>query len=188
MTSSSMAATHSASRCDVERQIKQLSPHWSDAQSLVACFGEVLNEHLQHSRAALDQMASNPITRELLSLSLSSIISIGLDVLAGLLEGRSPTSTVHLFSFSSVAYALAIAVDHASPRVHTQKWFQDSLFFIRNLTSERLRQSYTQIARIIWQPRSQSTCVENMGSSSSMPVTNSDENSLIRACKEFLDG
>jgi hypothetical protein len=185
-TSSNIIASHSASRCNVQKQSQQLSPHWSDAQGLVNSFSEVLNEHLQHSRASLKQMAPSTITRELLSLSSSSITSIGFGVLAGLLEGRPPTAIIPLFSFTHVAYALAIAVDHDSSKVHTQEWFQASLSLLDSLASERQRQSYTQVVRVIWQPRASSASM-SLSSAALFNAGALDEDSIIQACRHFLD-
>lgn len=183
------SAGHPASRCNQPENPKSLSPHWSDAKSLVNSLAEVLHEHLNHSRSLLKQMASNVITRELLSLSFSSIVSIGFGVLAGLLEGRRPTATVPLFAFTHIAYALAITVDHDSSKVQKQEWFQDLLSSLENLASERQRQIYTQIVRVIWQPRMSFSLVDSLTTSDSFAddFSNPNENRLIRACMHFLD-
>lgn len=182
-----MTAIHSASRCNLPEKSRNLSPHWLDAQSLVNSFSEVLNEHIRHSRSSLKQMASNSITRELLSLSSSSIISLGFGVLADLLEGRKPTAVLPLFAFTHIAYALAIAVDHDSTKVQTSEWFQDSLSFLDGLASDRQRQTYTQIVRVIWQPRAAFGPVDSLSLSGSVGLPEENENRLIRACKHFLD-
>lgn len=175
---------HSAGRCTVTKDSRVLSPHWSDAQSLVRSFNDVLNEHLQHSRKSLQEMAPNQITRELLSLSFSSIVSIGFGVLEGLLLGRSPAAVMPLFAFTHIAYALAIAVDHDQSKVQTPEWFQDLLSMLDNLSSDRQRQAYTQIVRVIWQPRDAAVAANFMDKANS---STDSENQLIRACKHFLD-
>ena len=178
------AAPHSAVQCTITEESRVLSPHWSDAQSLVRSFNEVLAEHIQHSRRALQEMAPNSITRELLSLSSSSIVSIGFGVLEGLLQGRYPAAVMPLFAFTHVAYALAIAVDDDQSRVQTPEWFQDLLCMLDNLSSDRQRRTYTQIVRVIWQPRDASAVTDPLAcESSSMQV----ENRLLQACKHFLD-
>lgn len=188
--SSNVNPIHSAGRCNVPEKSRSLSPHWSDAQSLVKSFSEVLNEHFQHSRSALKEMASNSITRdllELLSLSPSSIISIGFGVLAGLLEGRRPTAVIPLFAFTHIAYALAISVDNDSSKIDSPEWFQDSLSLLEDLASDRQRQTYTQIVRVIWQPRVSLSPVDRFSSILTSCLREESENRLIKACKHFLD-
>jgi hypothetical protein len=184
---SDTTVSHSAGRCNAQDESQTLSPHWSTPQGLANSFLDVLDEHLQHSRAALKQMASNTITQELLSLSSSTIISIGFGVLESLLEGRTPSAIVPLFAFTHLAYALAIAVDHNSSVVHTQEWFHDSLSLLECLASEKQRQRYTQIVRVIWQPRVSSTFTD-LGFAGLFNSSQPHENNLIRACKHFLDG
>jgi len=181
------SALHSASRCNGLEKSDNLSPHWSDEQSLAAMFSEVLEEHIRHSRACLKQMATNTMIRELLSLSSSSIVSIGFDVLAGLLEGRQPNAVVHLFAFTHIAYALAITIDQDSSKVETSEWFQDSLSLLKNLISDKLRQNYAHIVRVIWQPRVSFAPVGPSISAESSSSTVQNENKLVRACKHFLD-
>ena len=178
-----MTTTHSADRCTSTQVSRALSPHWTNAKSLVASFSEVLNEHLQHSQRSLQEMAPNSITKELLSLSSSSIVSIGFGVLEGLLQGRRPHAVMPLFAFTHIAYALAIAVDHDESKVHTPEWFQDLFSMLDNISSDRQRQTYTQIVRVIWQPRDAAELTTTMASG-----TAETENRLIRACKHFLDG
>jgi len=175
---------HSAVRCTFAEDAQSLSPHWSDAESLVRSFNEVLMEHLQHSRKALQEMAPNSITRELLSLSSSSIVSIGFGVLEGLLQGRSPSAVMPLFAFTHIAYALAIAVDDDQSRVQTPDWFQDLLSMLDNLSSDRQRQVYTQIVRVIWQPRDAATATD---SSTRVNSSTNWENRLLQACTHYLD-
>lgn len=189
MTSSvDVSTSHPANRCNTQNKTQNLSPHWFGDRSMVNSFSQVLHEHLQHSRISLKQMASSVITRELLSLSISSIISIGFSVLTGLIEGRRPTAIVPLFAFTHIAYALAIAVDHDEAMVQSREWFQDSLSLLDGLCSEKQRQVYTQIVRVIWQPRSLAVSAENVSvSDSSIEYASSDCNRLVRACKHFLD-
>jgi len=179
-----LTTTHSAVRCTFTEESQFLSPHWSDAQSLVRSFNEVLTEHLQHSRKSLQEMAPNSITRELLSLSSSSIVSIGFGVLEGLLQGRPPSAVMPLFAFTHIAYALTIAIDDDKSRVQTPEWFQDLLSMLDNLSSDRQRQTYTQIARVIWQPRDATVVAENSAWANSSIQC---ENRLVQACKHFLD-
>lgn len=161
-------------------RLRLLSPYWSDAKSLVATFGEVLHQDLQNSRTALRQMAPNDIVKELLSLSVSSVVSIGLEVLAGLLQGRTPAAVVSIFAFTHVAYALAVAVDRDPAKVQTTEWFSDSLALLINLP-ETQRKVYTQIARVIWQPRT----ARPESSSWNLPLHS--PNRLVVACTHFLD-
>ena len=179
-------ATIHSENSEAPEMPKIQSPDWSDSKSLVTSFSDVLNEQVQHSRAALRQMAPNIIVKELLSLSPSSIVSIGLEVLAGLLQGRRPAAVISIFSFTHIAYALAIAVDHDLSNVQTTEWFQDSLTLLENLP-EKQRQTYTQIVRIIWQPRAASALVDSLGWTNSLLSIDEDNNRLTTACKHFLD-
>jgi hypothetical protein len=92
-----------------------------------------------------------------------------------------------LFAFTHIAYALAIAVDHDSSKVQTAEWFQDSLALLENLASDRQRQTYTQIVRVIWQPRAFFDTPDSLTFSASVDYAGQSENRLIRACKHFLD-
>ena len=188
--SSSNSSNHSANRCTALVKRKTLSPHWTDSKTLVESFVEVLNEHLEHSRAALKQLPSSATIKELLAMSSASIISIGFDVLRGLLEKRNPTAIISIFAFAHVAYASAIAVDDKSSKVRTDEWFQDSLVWLSGLSSERQRMSYTLIVQAIWKPQD----LVEMGGfvdlsrvvGRAQPSVES-ENRLVKACKHFLD-
>jgi len=176
-------AVHSAVKCTGSMKQKVLSPHWSDAGSLVQSFSEVLDAHIAHTKQSLQQQPSSPIKMELLAMSRTSIVSIGLEVLAGVLEGRTPTSIVQIFAFTHVAYAFAIAVDHDDSRVYEEGWFRDSLSWAQGLASERQRQLYLQIARTIWQPID----ILSGDAFSTLSSSSEDENALLLASKRFLD-
>jgi hypothetical protein len=175
---------NSASRFTGSEKPVLASAHWSDARSLVQYFSEILDAHIQHTKTSLKQLHSSPLVKELMALSRTSMVSIGLEVLAGALEGRKPTSIVQIFSLTHVAYAFAIAVDHDETNVQDQKWFQDSLSWAEELVSERRRQVYHQIARSIWQP------LDIFGDDIPLRASQSSskENMLLTACKHFFDG
>lgn len=179
----SVGSNHSPSRCPSTKKPKLQSPHWSTAPSLVQAFSEILDAHITHTKETFRQMPSTPVTTELLAMSRTSMVSIGLEALAGIIEGRNPTAIVQVFAFTHIAYAFAIAVDHDEIKVHTQEWFQDSLSWVEDLGSERQRNSYTEIVRAIWQP------VDSLREKS-LPKLFSQgdkENRLFLACKHFLD-
>lgn len=179
----SVNSTHSPSRCPSTKKPKLQSPHWSGAPSLVQAFSEILDAHISHTKETLRLFSSTPVTDELLAMSRTSMVSIGLEALAGIIEGRNPTAIVQAFAFTHIAYAFAIAIDHDEIKVHTQEWFQDSLSWVEDLGSERQRSNYTQIAKAIWQP------VDSLREKS-LPhlFTQGDkENRLFLACKKFLD-
>ena len=188
--SSSNSSNHSANRCTAAVKRKELSSHWKDSKSLVGSFVEVLNEHLQHSRNALNQLPSTLAIKELLAMSSASIISIGFNVLRGLLEKRSPSAIIEIFAFSHVAYAAAIAVDDQSLRVRSEKWFQDSLCWLSSLSSERQRMSYTLIVHAIWQPQDLTEMRDFLDFSKVTEMADPSldhENCLVKACRHFLD-
>lgn len=188
--SSSNSSNHSANRCTALVRRKTLSPHWTDLKSLVKSFVEVLNEHLKHSHDALKQLPSSPTIKELLAMSSASIISIGFDVLRGLLEKRNPTAIISIFAFSHVAYAAAIAVDDKSSKVRTDEWFQDSLCWLSGLSSERQRMSYTLIVHAIWKPQDLTEMGDLFDFSKLTEMgqpLEEHENRLVKACKHFLD-
>jgi hypothetical protein len=160
------------------------SANWSDGRSLVQCFSEILETHIQHTKSSLKQLPSSPMVRELMAQSRTSMASVGLDALAGALEGRQPSSVAQIFSLTHVAYAFAIAVDHEEINAQDQQWFHDSLSWAEALTSERQRQIYHGIARSIWQPLD--IFAEDTPYEASQ--TPSKENMLLTACKHFLDG
>ncbi|CAG8972051.1 hypothetical protein HYALB_00004915 [Hymenoscyphus albidus] len=114
-------------------------------------------------------------------MSRTSMVSIGLEALAGIIEGRNSTAIVQAFAFTHIAYAFSILIDDEI-KVHTQEWFQDSLSWVSDLGSERQRTSYAHIARALWQPLN--------------PLTErifprlfpaGDENRLLLVCRRFLD-
>lgn len=188
--SSSNSSNHSANRCTALVKRKTLSPHWTDSKTLVESFVEVLNEHLEHSRAALKQLPSNSNIKELQAMSSTSIISTGFGVLRGLLEKRNPDAILEIFAFAHVAYAAAIVVDDKSSKVRTDEWFQDSLAWLSGLSSERQRMRYTLIAHAIWKPQDLVEIGDFVDLTKvierAQPFVDS-ENGLVKACKHFLD-
>jgi hypothetical protein len=160
------------------------SVHWSDGRSLVQYFSEILEAHIQHTNSSLKQLPSSPLVTELTALSRSSMASIGLEALAGALEGRKPTSIVQIFSLTHVAYAFAIATDSDGIDVQDQHWFHDSLSWAEELTSQKQRQMYHEIARFIWQPLD--IFAEDVPYEASR--SSIEENVHLTACKHFLDG
>lgn len=181
-SSSFSKATNPANRSGISERSQARCTTCADAKALVKSFSEVLQEHTQHSRRALRQMAPNLNTKELLALSTTSIRSIGFEVLERLLEGRNPSSLVHVFSFTNVAYSLAVALE---TKVQTEQWFQHCLSWSTFLSSERDRRRYEQIACAIWQPQS---TINMQPSSSLLNSFIEKENKLLTACKHFLDG
>ena len=188
--SSSNSSNHSANRCTAIIKRNKLSLHWADPKSFVESFVEVLNEHLQHSRAALNQLPSNSTIKELLAMSSASIISIGFDVLRGLLEKRNPTAIISIFAFAHVAYAAAIVVDDTSSKVRTEEWFKDSLCWLSGLSSERQRMSYTLIVQAIWKPQDLTDMGDVLDFTKLTEIAQPSlehENRLVKACRHFLD-
>lgn len=179
--SNSSSTTHSASRCPISERPTPMSPHWRDASDLVQSFSEVLDAHIEHTKSALKGLPSTSITQELLAMSRTSMVSLGLDVLQGILEGRNPTAIIQVFAFMHIAFALAIAVDQDEAKVETEAWFQDSLTWMQELPSETQQQVYLQIARAVWQPLDGS-------SMSTLSEQDTTTNSLFESCKHFLDG
>lgn len=178
-----MSSAHSPSRCPSTKKPKMQSPHWSSSSTLIQSFSEVLDAHIRHTKRILREMPVTPITTELLAMSRTSMVSIGLEALAGIIEGRNPTAIVQAFAFTHIAYAFSIVIDDDEIKVHTQEWFQDSLLWVSELGSERQRTSYAQIAKALWQP------VDSLkeGLFPRLFFTG-NENRLFMACKRFLDG
>ncbi|PVH84985.1 hypothetical protein DL98DRAFT_584044 [Cadophora sp. DSE1049] len=179
---SSPKVVHSAGRCTGAAKPTFVSSHWHDASSLVQSFSESLNAHIQHTKSALQMLPQTSTTLELMSMSRTSIVSIGLEVLTGILEGRNPTAIVQLFAFTHIAFALEIATDDDEAKIHTQEWFQDSLQWATGLRGERQQKGYEKVARAIWQPLE--TLVDYEPSNA---LQSSKENSLFATCKHFLD-
>jgi hypothetical protein len=182
-SSSTSSAAHLANRCTVSKKRQPISTHWSGEKDLVKSLSEVLQEHIEHSRQALRKLPANLNTIELLALSTSSIRSIGFEVLERLLEGRNPSSLVHVFAFTNVAYSMAVAVDRDASKIQTEQWFQHCLSWSTLLSSERDQIRYRQIACAIWQPQAATNSQPSSHSLNSMEK----ENKLIAACKHFLD-
>jgi hypothetical protein len=116
-------------------------------------------------------------------MSRTSLVSIGLETLTSIIQGRNPTAIVQVFAFTHIAYAFSIAVDCDEIKVHTMEWFSDAVSWGEELGSERQRNAYAGIAKAIWQP------VESLRESN-LPrlFTQGDrENRLFLACKLFLD-
>ncbi|KAF8853155.1 hypothetical protein BDZ45DRAFT_84538 [Acephala macrosclerotiorum] len=181
--SNSSSTTHSASRCPISERPKPVSPHWRNASDLVQSFSEVLDEHIDHTKAALKELPSTSITQELLAMSRTSLVSLGLDVLQGILEGRNPTAIIQVFAFMHIAFALAIAVDQDEAKVETEAWFQDSLTWVQELPSERQQQLYLQIAQAVWQPLD----AASISGLSKVGAAPEKQRLLFESCKHFLD-
>ncbi|KAI9056105.1 hypothetical protein LZ554_001033 [Drepanopeziza brunnea f. sp. 'monogermtubi'] len=173
---------HSAGRCTEYPNTKFESPHWHDPASLLQSFLDVLDLHIKHTENALQDLPLKTTTQELMSMSRTSMVSVGFEVLAGILAGRHPTTTVQVFAFTHVACALAIAIDGSEAKIHTQRWFQDSLNWASGLQGEKQKRGYEVIAKTIWEPP------ELLGPNSSFYLaSDSGENSLFASCKHFLD-
>ncbi|CZR51610.1 uncharacterized protein PAC_01487 [Phialocephala subalpina] len=181
--SNSSSTTHSASRCPISERPKPVSPHWRNASDLVQSFSEVLDEHIDHTKTALKELPSTSITQELLAMSRTSMVSLGLDVLQGILEGRNPTAIIQVFAFMHIAFALAIAVDQDEAKVETEAWFKDSLTWVQELPSKRQQQLYLQIARAVWQPLDAAS-ISGLSEVASSPEK---QRLLFESCKHFLD-
>ena len=177
-------SSSSASRVTIVEKPKLSSPHWSDPKSLVQSFSEALDAHISHTKAVLRELPSTPMGIELLAMSKTSMVSIGLEALTGVLEGRTPSAVVQVFAFTHIACAFAIAVDHDESNIHTQAWFKASLSWTRDLASDRQRQTYLQISHAIWQPGE----VSGGRTDSGLLDQEHQENRVFWYCKHFLDG
>lgn len=175
LSRNSSNASHSASRCTENPTTPAES-----STSIVKSFSDVLDEGIKHTKSRLQQMPASPIVLELLTMSRTSMVSIGLDVLAGILEGRGPGSISQVFAFAHVACAASIAIYGEEAKVHTQTWFSDSLAWV----PERQRPMYLQIAKSIWEPFGYSGLAEP----ALVPVTPARRNSVLSACQHFLNG
>lgn len=178
------SVTHPAGRCPASEKAKVLSTHWTDAPSLVNSFSDVLDAHLHHTKAMLRTLPPNTMVTELLAMSKSSLVSVGLEVLAGILEGRPPTGFVQVFAFTHIACASAIVIDDDSTKVHTMDWFQDSLSWVSTIAPERQRQTYLRIAKSIWQPAP----VSEGRQFSDLTAPLSEGNKILQACQLLMDG
>jgi len=177
---SSSKVVHSAGRCTGISKPTLLSSHWHDASSLVQSLSESLNAHIQHTKSALQTLPQTATTLELRSMSRTSIVSIGLEVLTGILEGRNPTAIIQIFAFTHIACALAIATEDDEAKIHTQEWFQDTLQWANSLRGQRQQKEYERVAKAIWQP------LETLAGAIPRSAS-SRENSLFTTCKHFLD-
>ena len=186
VVSDARTTAHSASRCPIPMGIKTLSPFWSDASGLVESFLEVVAQHMRHSKEQLKLVPPSQITKELLAMSSTTMVSIGLETLASILQGRNPTGIMHLFAFTHIAYAFAIAVDHDDTKVHTPEWFEDTLSWASELTPERHQEVYIKIAQSVWRPLRFLEMEEESQIVTAKPLATRD-NRLLRACKHFLD-
>lgn len=175
--------THFHAECTASENPRLFSGHWCDAPTLVHSFSEALDAHIEHTKSALRDLPSTCITQELLAMSKTSMVSIGLEVLAGILEGRKPTAIVQVFAFTHIACAFAIATEREEGRVVGQTWFRDILSWVNDLASAKQKQLYTQIARSIWKPADCVSKNKEIQVSSSRP----EENALFTSCKHFLD-
>lgn len=180
------------SDCGIGSHPRQVTMHWCDAPTLVLFFSEALDVHISHTKIALQDLAKTPITQELLAMSKISMVSIGLEVLTGILEGRKPTAIVQVFAFIHIACAFVIAAEHDEGKIVSNIWFTDMLAWVEELGPPRLRGLYGQIVKTIWKP-AESTCHEQLSVPNSSFTTrhNSEdiqaENVLFMGCKNFLD-
>lgn len=182
----SQELVHFHSDCAATEKPKLFSTHWCDAPTLVHSFSEALDAHIEHSKSALRELPSTPITQELLAMSKTTMVSTGLDVLAGILEGRKPTAIVPVFAFTHIACAFVIATEHDEGKIISQAWFKDILSWVHGWSSAKQRQLYMQIARSIWKPADNVEKGKQVQQPFSAP-TSSKENALFTGCKHFLD-
>lgn len=182
----SQELVHSHSDCAAAEKPKLFSSHWCDAPTLVHSFSEALDAHIEHSKSALRDLPSTSITQELLAMSKTTMVSTGLDVLAGILEGRKPTAIVPVFAFTHIACAFVIATEHDEGKIISQTWFKDILSWVHDWSSAKQRQLYMQIARSIWKPADDNEKGKQVQQPFSAP-TSERENALFTSCKHFLD-
>jgi len=174
---------HSHGDCAVAEKPRLFSAHWCDAPTLVHSFSEALDAHIEHTKSALKALPSTSIIKELLAMSKTSMVSIGLEVLAGILEGRKPTAVVQVFAFTHIACAFVIATEQDEGKITSQAWFEDIVSWVDELASVKQRQHYKQIARSIWRARD----VPGKGKQPELYSRRTKENSLYTGCKHFLD-
>jgi hypothetical protein len=179
----SQELVHSEGDCAAVERPRFLSGHWCDAPTLVHSFSEALDAHIEHTKSALRDLPSTSITQELLAMSKTSMVSIGLEALASILEGRKPTAIVQVFAFTHIACAFVIATRHDEGKVISQAWFKDILAWVHDLASAKQRQMYMQIARSIWKPADDVEKGKQVEVQSPKPK----ENALFSGCKHFLD-
>ncbi|KAL2069078.1 hypothetical protein VTL71DRAFT_15416 [Oculimacula yallundae] len=177
-----ISKNHPAGRCTESPSPKLTTSHWHDAPSLVLAFSQSLDAHIQHTKSRLQDLLPTSTTTELISMSRTSIVSIGLEVLTGILEGRTPTAMTQIFAFTHIACALAIAIDDDEAKILTQKWFQDTLRWSSGLRGGRQQKGYEEVAKAIWQP------LEILAVNGPIhSLQHSQQNALASACKHFLD-
>ncbi|KAH7336184.1 hypothetical protein BKA65DRAFT_402824 [Rhexocercosporidium sp. MPI-PUGE-AT-0058] len=99
-------------------------------------------------------------------------------------RGSSPKLEIDtsIFAFTHIACALAITTHDDEAKIHTQKWFQDSLQWSAGLRGERQQKGYEKVARAIWQPLETLVAQEPTHLSQGLK-----ENCLFATCKHFLD-
>lgn len=125
---------------------------------------------------------------DLLDLSPSLILSIGLDAVTEIPKGQCPSTYMALFSFTHLAYAafVTIAVKKDIKDVDVEKLFLDAMVLGERLACGEQRQTYGEIARAIWKPASLVNLGERLDVSE--PHVDISKNGLAMVCKQFLDG
>lgn len=177
-------SSHDFVGCPSSEEPILISSHWCDRATFVHAFSDALDAHIDHTRAALKNFPGNSITRELSAMSKTSMVSIGLEALAGILEGRKPTAIIQVFAFTHISCAFVIATEHDDgASIITKTWFKDMLTWVDNLGAAPQHQSYAQMARSIWRPCE----VPEAGIQMDLFSPTQRHNSLLTGCKHFLD-
>lgn len=165
------------------------SPIWTNEFRLVASFKGALDEQLCHSKSNMRAMHQAPIIRDLLDLSTKAIVSIGLDAVSAILNGRPGKDIQFYFAFAHVAYAFAMTTTGSELEAkNTKTLFESALSLAYTLNSKNDQSIYRQIVSAIWEPPNhQRVSVAERRSKIRNSLALGD-NQLVVACKNFLDG
>jgi hypothetical protein len=170
----------------------------SETKSLVRSVWDALQEHILSSTLKIQHVVGNPLSDQLLSMSTKSIATAGIRTLRSLLNGHNPSSATDTLCFIHLVYSFSLVIHEQAAADRSRDLFLQSLTYATELGAGE-RDSYTQLASLIWQPHNISTdlivklCRSSIvrgkqAETAASHSTNYGADALLAVAFDFLDG
>lgn len=128
----------------------------TSAPRLVRSARDTLELHLAESKSKLIRVvvatgSRTSLASQLYSMSSSSVATVGLEAMLGLLRGERAASSLELLCFIHVAYSFSFVVLERTEDAWWAELFSRCLSY-GNWLSDKDRHAYSQLVEILWRP------------------------------------